>query len=216
MPTKLPWTLLTTIGAFMASAVMTLSISYLVPVLGSAANREKVIARLHMLGDDTEEIMELLSTEGAQSSLDTTLDALSDDLISTSYQSHVYPVLDFFTSMSEGSALSGSVLNLHDALVLIQAKEDRPDSGVASVRLDTTLRAIDIYIKNSSSKLSANKVTKTVDQDGFAQRLRATSPPQKGLDDAEVAATLERRGLLLQMMYLEGDLKPDASGVVYR
>lgn len=34
VPTKLPWTLLTSIGAFVASAVMTMSISYLIPVFG--------------------------------------------------------------------------------------------------------------------------------------------------------------------------------------
>lgn len=184
--------------------------------MGAAAGREKLISRLHLLGDDTNEIINLLLTEGAQSSLDTTLDALSDDLVSTSYQSRVYPVLDFFTSMSEGEALSGSVLNLHDALILVKTRAEDPDSCIATVRLNTTLRAIATYVKNSSSKLSANNVTIPVNQDEFKQRLCVTTHAVNGLDPDEIRTILNRRKLLIQMMYLESDLKPDENGVITR
>lgn len=211
-PTGFPWTIFTTLGAFMVSGIISLAISYLVPVLSAVVERRKLVTTTDALGETTEDLMSQLSG----TSLDSYILNLSDQLFRTSYQAQDYPVLDYFYFGRSHSALNAAVRRLWDVLIIQKALPNRKQNLSKSV-IDLLLRAIAEYEKNLLARFQEGSIKKfRTDHSSlfqFAERERVRSVSAICAEDLQenLKGYLKIREHLLAFTHYEGRLKSEGN-----
>ena len=137
------WQLATVLAAGTGLVLVTLSITYLVPVASAVALRRQLASTVTALGSTPQEIVTTAWDGHAFTGLSRRLVDLGA-LIETSRQQHLtYPVLHYFHSRSPDSAAAPNLTNLTHALHLLRhgvAPDVRPAPAVL-VPLERTLDA---------------------------------------------------------------------------
>ena len=135
VPSGPTWQVLTAVASFTGLFLVTLSITYLLPVVQAVAQKRSLAGRIHSLGATGAAITS--HARGPGSSLDRQLEAVASDLTLHGERHLVYPVVHYFQSDEARTALAPRLAALSDALLLMRhglPETDRPDpTALASV-----------------------------------------------------------------------------------
>lgn len=135
------WQLATVIAVGTGLVLVTLSITYLVPVASAVSLRRQLASYIASLGSSPQEILRRGWNGSSFSALAQHLVSLTA-LLQTSRQQHfTYPVLHYFHSMERESSAPPNIANLSQAVHLLAygvAPGARPDPGVLEP-LDATI-----------------------------------------------------------------------------
>ncbi len=149
-PKSFPWTLVTSTGAMVASFLVSLAISYLIPIMSAVLARRRTVTSIDLLGRTPKDVLQKCWGADAPGALDDVILNIKSDLIETSYQAHVYPILGFFYFAGSHSSFNGGVCRLLDALLVQLALPER-SGNMAGPRLELMLNAIAEYRDNLRS-----------------------------------------------------------------
>ncbi|MFP5309390.1 MAG: hypothetical protein ACLGIR_07390 [Actinomycetes bacterium] len=183
------WQAVVVLGALTGLAVVTLSITYLVPVTGAVTDRRTLALELSSLGGDAAEVV-LSGAAGERGwhALEQQLAAFAQPLHRTGQRHLAYPVLHHFHDVEPHAALAPRVAVLDDALLLLSAGV-HPDHRPDPLPLQVTTAGVGSLLDT----LAAAHIT-PVDEPPPAPdlaRLRAAGVPT--VSDAEFAAAVEAR-----------------------
>lgn len=123
------WRVLTVLASLSGLFLVTLAITYLLPVLQAAVDKRQLAAAVSGLGSTGAEIAALGSR--APQGLSRQLEAVAAALTLHTERHLVYPVLHYFESGERATALAPNVAALSDALLLCEAlpADRRPDAA---------------------------------------------------------------------------------------
>ena len=128
VPAGPTWRVLTGVASFTGLFLVTLAITYLLPVVQAVAQKRSLAGRIHALGATGAQIA--TGSRGPGSSFERQLESISADLTLHAERHLVYPVLHYFESDEPRNALAPRLAALSDALLLLRhglPEADRPD-----------------------------------------------------------------------------------------
>lgn len=131
------WRMVTAANVGSGLLVLTLSITYAVPVIEAATRRRVFASTVATLGDSSAEIVANHVRNGDSSPLLDELATLRRDVIELSHLHLAYPVLHYFHSPERRSAFGPNLAALYDALVILESgcrHHGRPDPRFAHTR----------------------------------------------------------------------------------
>lgn len=196
------WQLATVLAVATGLILVTLSITYLVPVASAVAERRQLASYINSLGTDPHEITIGGWSGGNFNGLTQHLVSLTS-LLHTSAQHHLtYPVLHYFHSQDRQSAAPPNIVNLSQALLLLREGVD-PDVRPDAALLEPLDRAIAVFLNTLHGARLAPGIPlprPTLDP------LRNVGIPVVGDDDyvASAASSENRRGLLAGLLADDG------------
>lgn len=201
------WQLATVLATGTGLVLVTLSITYLVPVASAVVQRRQLAAQIAGLGHTPHDIV-LRGWNGSDfGSLGLSLSLLQSTLHTVRLQHLAYPVLHFFHSQSRHDATAIHIANLVQAVGLLQyGVQDSvsPDSQtLAAVEdgLDQFLATIDgVHITDNAAPIAAASL------EPLAQ---AGIPTDASRYRSHVAGTERRRRLLTSFLHDDGWAEDD-------
>ncbi|TRO67055.1 potassium channel family protein [Christiangramia sabulilitoris] len=124
------WRIVTSIYSFTGLILLTMSVTYFIPVLSAVIEQRKLGIKMSTLGSSPEVIV-LSSWNGKNfQPLIRKIDSLSDAIIKYSQQHRAYPVIHYFHNNKEKNAIVLQLARLYEALLIITErvkKEYQPD-----------------------------------------------------------------------------------------
>lgn len=200
--------LLTSAAAFNGLVLITLFITYVIPVVSAAISRRKVAFSISLLGDTPVDMLRQNWTGSDFRYMDSTLQQLGLPLIECTEQRLAYPVVDYFFSRTPAFSLSLQLAKLDEALSLASTgleESSRPDPFVHK-----RLRGIIAHYLESSTAKTASEQTRQPELPLAPLRdWASSSQPSIGLRSPEAAMTLmdqlaNRRKALVQLVQSAG------------
>jgi hypothetical protein len=128
VPAGPTWRVLTAVASFTGLFLVTLAITYLLPVVQAVAQKRSLAGRIHSLGSTGADIA--AQARGPGSSLERQLESVAADLTLHAERHLVYPVLHYFESDESRTAFAPRLAALSDGLLLLRhgvPEPDRPD-----------------------------------------------------------------------------------------
>jgi hypothetical protein len=113
------WQILTVLAAASGFFVVTLVISYLLPLVSAVVEQRQLAAYIHSLGSKPEEVLELAWNGEDYTNLTSHLTSLTPVVHRQTYLHLAYPVLHYFRSAHRRSAVAPAIAVLDDALTLL-------------------------------------------------------------------------------------------------
>ncbi|MBW3627546.1 MAG: potassium channel family protein [Actinobacteria bacterium] len=197
------WQLATVVATGTGLVLVTLAITYLVPVASAVAQRRQLASYVSALGDDAADILGRAWDGAGFGSLTQHLVALAP-LVDAARQRHLtYPVLHYYHSVDHTSAAARSLVNLAlavDALAYGVAPDARPDAAAVG----PVDRAIDSFLDTLAAAYisAADEALPPL----ALGRLRENGIPT--VDDEQyvtaTSATRDRRHLLAGLLLDDG------------
>lgn len=129
-PHGAPWQVLTAVATINGFVLLTMAVSYLVPVVMAVSDRRQQGMLLHGLGDDAQGLLLLGWRDGSFDSLHARLHDLAPAVGELAQKYLSYPVLHFFHSPARSTALEPGLVALDEALLILEHGVDervRPD-----------------------------------------------------------------------------------------
>jgi hypothetical protein len=130
VPVAAPWQLLSVVASISGLALATAAITYLVPVVTAATERDTQAAAIAGLGDGAHDIVRRAYHRGSTAFLEPILVGLVDSLLLTAERHLAYPILHYFHPRSPQVELRVQLPALDDALTLLEhgldASVERP------------------------------------------------------------------------------------------
>lgn len=167
VPGGAPWQVATVVASAMGLGLVTLAITFLVPVVQAANDRRALARRIHQIGGSTEEILRRHHDAGRHT-LATLVADVPPALTKLAIQHDSYPVLDHLHSPDVRQALMPRLATLHDACVI--ARSDL--GGVDRVRVEAVVGAIDYFTLSLASEVPVDPDVETGTwSDGRTSRL---------------------------------------------
>lgn len=166
------WQVATVIATGTGLVLVTLSITYLVPVASAATQRRQLAAYVSSLGESPEAILERSWTGSSFGSLDQHLGSLVPMVHMVALQHLTYPVLHYLHSNDPRRAAAPAITTLSQTVFLLRhavAPDARPDA--------LTLRALDTAIEDLLAAAARHAV-----------RTSPGAVPAPSLDDLRDAA----------------------------
>jgi hypothetical protein len=123
------WRILTTIYSFTGLILLTMSVTYFVPVLSACIDQRKLGISLSTLGSTPQEIVMNSWTGSDFSRLTSKADNISNSIIKYSQQHRAYPVIHYFHNNKTRYNVILQLTRLYEALIIISNKvseEDQP------------------------------------------------------------------------------------------
>ena len=148
-PVGAPWQLATAAAAFTGFFIVTLSITFLVPVLSAVVQKRGVALLVSSLGSTPEDIVTRAWNGGDCSALSSHLGVLIPQLTTLGQRHLAYPVLHYFHSASRDTAVALKVAVLDEALSYLEWGVD--DCGVPDVTLTALRKIIGEYLRTLST-----------------------------------------------------------------
>jgi len=141
VPSGFPWTLLVTASTFIATMVLTASISYVISVVGAAIERKKLAHGIFGLGESISEIIEFSRLDEPENSLKDYVTDLASTMDGHALKHLAYPILKYFHESDAGSSPVRAVLVFSDAFFISiqRASDRRPPPGVQRL-LENSIR----------------------------------------------------------------------------
>ena len=126
------WRIISSIYSFTGLILLTMSVTYFIPVLSAIIEQRKLGIRLSNLGESPEAILiNCWNGKDFQKLVDK-IEDLSESIVHHSQNHRAYPVIHYFHNWKEKNAVILQLARLHEALYLLQyeVKEDyRPEAG---------------------------------------------------------------------------------------
>ncbi|MFP5579136.1 MAG: ion channel [Acidimicrobiia bacterium] len=207
VPGKGIWQLATVLATGTGLVLVTLSITYLVPVASAVVQRRQLAAQIAGLGGTAHDIV-LRGWNGSDfGTLGMSLSMLQSTLHTVRLQHLAYPVLHFFHSQTRHDATAIHIANLVQAVGLLQygvRDSVSPDSQtLAAVEdgLDQFLSTIDgVHISDDAAPIAAAAL-EPLEQAGI--------PVEASTYRSHVADTERRRRLLTSYLHDDGWTEDD-------
>lgn len=130
VPHGAPWQALTVTMSLTGITVLTLAVTYLVPVVSAVTGRRSLAQQILGLGSTPEAIVVAAHAGGWAEGLERQLERLATSLSELATQHLAYPVLHYFHDVERDGAIAVATGVLDDALTLLEfgvAPESRPD-----------------------------------------------------------------------------------------
>lgn len=137
VPGSASWQIATVLTSLTGLGLVTLAITFLVPVLQAATDRRSLARTIDHLGGTTGEIVDRSWTDNAR--LASLADQMATEFSALTEKHLSYPVLDHFHSASPITAFAPRVAALHDAMLIARfdARDDqRPSLDLALITID--------------------------------------------------------------------------------
>lgn len=196
------WQIATATAAGTGLILVTLSLTYLVPVASAVAQRRSLASYIHSLGDDAQQVLTRAWTGQDFGALTQHLTALTPLVHTAREQHHTYPVLHYFHSTDRASAAAPNIVVLAQAVDLLRhgvTEQVRPPASavepldLALTRFLTTLS--ESFISPAGTPLAPPTL----------QPLRdAGIPTDDSLYQARNDANAERRAQLAALLADDG------------
>lgn len=135
------WELVTVLANGSGLMIVTLSITYLVPLLSAVVKMRALAGRISLLGESPPDIAERLTSEGSGELLSEVAD-LPKDLFLLREQHLAYPILHYFRPDDPETCLSVPAARLYEAALLIEEGAVDADPSTREVA-NRVRRAID-------------------------------------------------------------------------
>lgn len=148
------WQVATVLATGSGLVLITMGITYLVPVASAVAQRRQLARVVHSLGHDAHQML-LRAWNGSDfDALSQHLTALVPMLHSSAQQHFAYPVLHYFHSVEVGTAIGPKVVQLADAVDLLRfgvTPEVRPSEGLLLVVDDSVQTLLEVLSVTAST-----------------------------------------------------------------
>jgi hypothetical protein len=132
------WRVLTALCALSGLFLVTLAITYLLPVLQATVSKRQLAASISALGQTGGEIASLAAE--APAGMSRQAERMASDLSLHTERHLVYPVLHYFESGERSTALAPNLAALADGLLLLESlPSDRRPDAVALAELNSAL-----------------------------------------------------------------------------
>lgn len=155
VPNGNAWRVLTDFAALSGLFVVTLSITYLVPVISAVVAKRHLAASIAGLGQTPEEILRSGWDGESLDSLEQPLVSLGSEIEMHAQRHLAYPVLHFFHSPQQHTSVSPSTAALSEALRLMQALP--PEAQPPPAAVHTARSAIDSLLSTMHSSFMPTK-----------------------------------------------------------
>ncbi|PTX41719.1 ion channel [Christiangramia gaetbulicola] len=113
------WRIVTSIYSFTGLILLTMSVTYFIPVLSAVIDQRKLGITLSTLGSTPEEIIISCWNGENFDPLLKKVDKISDSIIKYSQQHRAYPVIHYFHNNKEKNAVILQLARLYEALLII-------------------------------------------------------------------------------------------------
>lgn len=126
------WQIATAAAAGTGLILVTLSLTYLVPVASAVAQRRSLASYIHSLGEDSQQLLTRAWTGQDFGALTQHLTALTPLMHTAREHHHTYPVLHYFHSTDRASAAAPNIVVLAQAIDLLRygvAEQVRPPAS---------------------------------------------------------------------------------------
>ena len=133
VPVGSPWSWLSNLSCFSSTVILTVSLSYVLAVLGAALDKQVFAEAVFGLGESVESFVSGACLGDVRASLKDYILKLASDLDKNSHRHLAYPILHFFHSPRLRNSTSRAVLLLADAFFVLEQLEDaqqRPPRGL--------------------------------------------------------------------------------------
>lgn len=119
VPGNARWSFLSVLAGMNGLTMVTLIITYLLPIVSAAVDRRQIALTIWGLGPTTEEIIKNGWNHGSFQVLETQLYQLALQLLTHSERHVAYPVLQYFSASSPRADLSPRIASLDDAVTIL-------------------------------------------------------------------------------------------------
>ncbi|MCM8571014.1 potassium channel family protein [Gramella jeungdoensis] len=128
IPALNSWRIISAIYSFTGLILLTMSVTYFIPVLSAIIEQRKLGIRLSNLGNSPEEI--LVNSWNGKDFREFTekINDLSESLVHHSQNHRAYPVIHYFHNWKEKNAVILQLARLHEALYLLKYEIDKEKS----------------------------------------------------------------------------------------
>jgi hypothetical protein len=116
------WRLLTTIYSFTGLILLTMSVTYFIPVLSAVIDQQKLGIKLSTLGSTPQEIVLNSWNKKDFSRLTNKIDDISDSIIKYSQHHRTYPVIHYFHNPNQSNNVVLQLARLYEALIILTHK----------------------------------------------------------------------------------------------
>lgn len=149
-----PWTILANVAAVTATFLVTLSLTYVMPLVQAALEKQIIATRVFSVGRSPGEVVANSWTNGNSGLLDSYWLDVFGRLSTHAHQHSVYPILHFFHSSEPRNSNTRAILVLADAIHMLELCEasGRPPPGFLVV----AKRSLHEYAQLASSIDSAD------------------------------------------------------------
>lgn len=196
------WRLLTVVAAFSGLSVVTMSITYLLPVASAVVDRRTLATGIASLGADPPGIVVNAWSGGGWGALEQRLPTLEQQLVTLGQRHLAYPVLHFFHDVAPEAAAGVTIARLDEALTILRfgvAPEARPHALV----VDSARTSVAAFLSTLSSA-QIGPAGELPPLPSLEPLRRAGVPTVSDEEFATACADLERRRRLLRG-FLEDD-----------
>lgn len=196
------WRLLTVVAAFSGLSVVTMSITYLLPVASAVVDRRTLATGIASLGDNPPGIVVNAWSGGGWVALEQRLPMLEEQLVRLGQRHLAYPVLHFFHDVAPEAAAGVTIARLDEALTLLRfgvTPEARPHALV----VDSARTSVAAFLSTLSSA-HIGPSAELPAPPSLAPLRRAGVPTVSDEDFTEACADLDQRRRLLRG-FLEDD-----------
>jgi hypothetical protein len=135
VPSGATWQILTSVATLNGFALLTMTVSYLIPVVMAVNHRRRLGMLLHGLGPRSQDMLRLGFDGRSMTSLTPRLHDLAPEIAHLAQQYLSYPVLHFFHSPERKTAVEPGLVALDEALLILEhgvLAEARPDQATLS------------------------------------------------------------------------------------
>ena len=176
------WQFLTALAAGQGFFVLTLSVTYVVPVVSAVTQKRTLARAIGLLGSSPGEMVRSTWTGRDFGHLPTQLSSLASDLLTVQQQHFAYPVLHYFVAVERVASLERAVAALDQAVLLWRygvAAHARPEHAA----LHGLRKAIDAYLDTRKfAQVDAREEPEDQSEEELAPRL----PPLESLTAAGI------------------------------
>lgn len=192
--------LLTVFASFNGLIIVTLVITYALPLVQAAVLRRKLAFTVSLLGKTPQEIAAKAFYQEGLQVFESTLQTVANELMQCSEQRLAYPVLDLFYCRQPGYSLGLQVAKLDEALSLL-ALGLQPDDRLPSYLRSNVQEVIEQYLYRVESK--AFKMTAEPPPLPSTKSLAERQLPLLAAEEIEAAfASVRLRRLRLRSLVL--------------
>ncbi len=200
-PSGALWQLLTALCAANGLLALTLSVTYLVPVISAAVAKRQLAITIHGLGSTPDGILSQCRDSDGYGRLASILDTLSPNIITLGQQHLAYPALHYFHSGEAAAALPLRLAALSEAVDSIAATvpADRQPDRLSMIRCQSAITSFLWSLRSGHIKLAGEEPPRLHGDDA------ARPAPAGGMDGVPAghAGSVDRR-LLLSLVQSDG------------
>ena len=197
------WRILTTMYSFTGLILLTMSVTYFIPVLSAVIDQQKLGISLRTLGSTPQEIVLNSWNKKDFKRLTNKIDDISDAIIKYSQQHRAYPVIHYFHNPKQKNNVVLQLTRLYEALIILTNKikeENRPSLQV----LQPLIVAFENYFETISEVTHINVKEKNPPEISVQilqeQSMVPNSPEQRNIEEN----IMEKRRFFKTLLYQDG------------